>query len=256
MGEQSAPSVDAREVAQFNALAEEWWDPDGPFKPLHALNPVRLDYIADRIAVHHGRNRARGRPFEDLRLLDVGCGGGLVCEPMARLGAQVTGVDAAAKNIGVARHHADQAGLDIDYRHGTAEAMQGERFDVVLALEIVEHVADVPAFLEALHQRCAPGGLLIMSTLNRTSRSFLFAILGAEYVLRLLPRGTHDWRKFIQPEELADHLRQARFQPGHERGMTLLPGSGRWRLSGDLSVNYLISALPVEPLDQEPGKIG
>ncbi|MDO5643897.1 MAG: bifunctional 2-polyprenyl-6-hydroxyphenol methylase/3-demethylubiquinol 3-O-methyltransferase UbiG, partial [Paracoccus sp. (in: a-proteobacteria)] len=188
-------SRDPQEIAKFEAMAAEWWDAKGKFKPLHMMNPVRLAYITAQIAAEFGRDLTRPRPFDGLRLLDIGCGGGLLSEPMARLGAQVLGADAAAKNIEIARIHAAQAGLEIDYRAETAEALltRGERFDIVLAMEIVEHVEGPPAFMQSCHDLLRPGGLMVMSTLNRTARSFAAAIIGAEWVMRWLPRGTHEW---------------------------------------------------------------
>ena len=239
-------SIDDAEVAKFQAMAAEWWDPAGKFRPLHMLNPVRLDYIAAQIAAEFGRDRRSLRPFEGLRLLDIGCGGGLVAEPMARLGAGVTGADAAEGNIAVARIHAAQSGLDIDYRATTAEALLagGERFDVVLALEIVEHVADPADFIATCARLLRPGGLLVASTLNRTPQSFAAAILGAEWVMRWLPRGTHDWRRFIRPDELAAMLQAAGLGVVDSAGMVFSPLAWGWSLSArDLSVNYLMTAL-------------
>lgn len=239
-------SIDDAEVAKFQAMAAEWWDPAGKFKPLHMLNPVRLDYIATQVAAELGRDRKGLRPFEGLRLLDIGCGGGLVAEPMARLGAGVTGADAAEGNIAVARIHAAQSGLDIDYRATTAEALlaDGERFDVVLALEIVEHVADPADFIATCARLLRPGGLLIASTLNRTPQSFAAAILGAEWVMRWLPRGTHDWRRFIRPDELAAMFEGAGLGVVDRAGMVFSPLAWGWSLSArDLSVNYLMTAV-------------
>ncbi|ARJ69354.1 bifunctional 2-polyprenyl-6-hydroxyphenol methylase/3-demethylubiquinol 3-O-methyltransferase UbiG [Paracoccus contaminans] len=239
-------SIDDAEVAKFQAMAAEWWDPAGKFRPLHMLNPVRLDYIAAQIAAEFGRDRRSLRPFEGLRLLDIGCGGGLVAEPMARLGAGVTGADAAEGNIAVARIHAAQSGLDIDYRATTAEALLagGERFDVVLALEIVEHVADPADFIATCARLLRPGGLLVASTLNRTPQSFAAAILGAEWVMRWLPRGTHDWRRFIRPDELAAMLQAAGLGVVDSAGMVFNPLAWGWSLSArDLSVNYLMTAV-------------
>ena len=238
-------SIDAAEVAKFQAMAAEWWDPTGKFKPLHMLNPVRLDYIATQIAGEFGRDRRALRPFGGLRVLDIGCGGGLVAEPMARLGADVVGADAAEGNIAVARVHAEQQGLDIDYRATTAEALveAGERFDVVLALEIVEHVADPAAFIATCRDLVRPGGLVILSTLNRTARSFGAAIIGAEWIMRWLPRGTHDWSRFITPNELAGMAKDAGLAVADRRGMVFNPLSFGWSLSDrDLSVNYILTA--------------
>ena len=234
-------SRDPSEIAKFEAMAAEWWDPKGKFKPLHMMNPIRLGYITTQIATEFGRDLKAPRPFEGLRLLDIGCGGGLLSEPMARLGAQVVGADAAPKNIEVARLHADQVGLDIDYRAETAEALlaAGESFDAVLAMEIVEHVAEPPAFVQACHDLLRPGGVLVMSTLNRTARSFAAAIVGAEWVMRWLPKGTHEWPRFITPEELAAMMQASGLKVVDRRGMVFNPLSWGWSLSDrDMSVNY------------------
>ena len=245
-------TVDAAEVAKFEAMAAEWWDPAGKFRPLHMLNPCRLDYVVDQVAAEFGRDPKAPRPFEGLRILDIGCGGGLLAEPMARLGAEVVGVDAAPRNIPVARLHAEQSGLDIDYRVGTAEALAeaGEAFDVVLNMEVVEHVADPAAYLAACRTLLKPGGLMIASTINRTPKSFLLAIVGAEHLLRWLPRGTHDWRRFITPSELEALLRGAGLAPVDARGFVFDPLDWSWRLSDrDLAVNYVTAS--VRP-DAEP----
>jgi len=242
----SASTVDDQEIAKFEAMAAEWWDPAGKFKPLHMLNPCRLDYITAQIAAEFGRDLAAAAPLEGLRLLDIGCGGGLLSEPMARLGAEVVGADAAPGNIPVARIHARSQGLAIDYRHTTAEALveAGERFDVVLNMEVVEHVADPPAYLSACQMLLKPGGLMICSTLNRTARSFAAAIVGAEWVMRWLPRGTHDWRKFITPDELFGLLRKAGLDPVDRKGFVFNPLAFSWRLSArDLSVNYVTASV-------------
>jgi 2-polyprenyl-6-hydroxyphenyl methylase/3-demethylubiquinone-9 3-methyltransferase len=239
-------TIDPAEVAKFEAMAAEWWNPEGKFKPLHMLNPCRLDYITAQIAGEYGRNLKAPRPFAGLRILDIGCGGGLLCEPMARLGATVVGADAAARNIPVARLHAEQAGLEIDYRHTTAEdlAAAGEAFDAVLNMEVVEHVADPAAYLAACHALLKPGGIMICSTLNRNPKSYLFAIIGAEQVMRWLPRGTHDWKKFITPDELYALLRGAGFDPVDRKGMVFNPVRWSWSLSDrDLSVNYVTASL-------------
>jgi 2-polyprenyl-6-hydroxyphenyl methylase/3-demethylubiquinone-9 3-methyltransferase len=239
------PSVDANEIARFTALAESWWDPEGKFKPLHRFNPTRLAFIRDRVIAHFGRSGDDPRPLERLRLLDIGCGGGLVSEPMARLGAAVTGIDAAERNVGVARRHAELSGLAIDYRHAAAEelAQAGERFDVVLCLEVVEHVADVPAFLEACSALVRPGGCMVLATINRTPQAFALAIVGAEYVLGWLPRGTHRWRKFVRPSELAAALRPHGIDVTELVGVGYNPLSDRWTLTRDLSVNYMSFAV-------------
>jgi len=240
-----SPSVDPDEIAKFAALAGEWWDPAGKFAPLHKLNPARLTFIRDRIAAHAGRDPLSERPLAGLRVLDIGCGGGLLCEPMARLGAQVTGIDAAGPNVAAAARHAAEAGLDIDYRHTTAEnlAASGICFDFVLNMEVVEHVADVAAFLEASAALVAPGGAMTLATLNRTPKSFALAIVGAEYILRWLPRGTHDWRRFLRPSELVAQLRAAGLETRELTGVTYNPLTGAWRLAPqDLDVNYMIFA--------------
>jgi 2-polyprenyl-6-hydroxyphenyl methylase/3-demethylubiquinone-9 3-methyltransferase len=237
-------TVDPAEIARFAALAESWWDPAGKFKPLHRLNPVRLGFLRDRLTAHFKRDSAALRPFEGLRLLDVGCGGGLVAEPMARLGFAVTGIDAGDETVAIARAHAAQSGLAIDYRATAAEtlAASDERFDVVLALEIVEHVADLDAFIAAAATLVRPGGAFVAATLNRTAKSYLFAIVGAEYVLGWLPRGTHDWRKFVRPSELAAVLRRNRLRVEEVAGITYNPLGDSWALSGDLDVNYMAFA--------------
>jgi 2-polyprenyl-6-hydroxyphenyl methylase/3-demethylubiquinone-9 3-methyltransferase len=242
----SAASVDAAEVAKFEAMAAEWWDPDGKFKPLHMLNPCRLDYIIDQIAAEFARDPKVTRPFTGLRLLDIGCGGGLLSEPMARLGADVLGADAAPRNIPVARLHAEQSGLNIDYRHVTAEALAeaGEAFDVVLNMEVIEHVADPQAYLDTCARLLKPGGLMVCSTLNRNPKSFAMAIVGAEHVMRWLPKGTHDWNKFIRPDELFDMLARAGLDPVDRKGFVFNPLAWSWRLSDrDLSVNYVTASV-------------
>ncbi|ROU03082.1 bifunctional 2-polyprenyl-6-hydroxyphenol methylase/3-demethylubiquinol 3-O-methyltransferase UbiG [Histidinibacterium lentulum] len=238
-------TVDPAEVAKFQAMADEWWDETGKFKPLHMLNPCRLDYITRQIAAEFGRDLDAAAPFEGLRLLDIGCGGGLLCEPMARLGASVVGADAAERNIPVARLHAEQSGLSIDYRHTTAEALAeaGERFDAVLNMEVVEHVADPAAYLAACADLLRPGGLHICSTINRNPKSYAMAIVGAENVMRWLPKGTHDWSKFITPDELYDLLRGAGLDPVDRMGFVFNPVTWSWRLSDrDLSVNYVTAS--------------
>ena len=239
-------SVDTAEVAKFEAMAAEWWDPEGKFKPLHMMNPVRLDYITRQIAAEFGRDLKAARPFEGLRLLDIGCGGGLLSEPMARLGAEVVGADAAERNIPVARVHAEAQDLPIDYRHTTAEALVagGESFDVVLAMEIVEHVADPAAFVATCHALLRPGGLMIASTINRNAKSFMAAIVGAEWVMRWLPKGTHDWAKFITPEELTGMIARAGLDPVDRKGFVFNPVSWQWSISDrDLSVNYVAAGV-------------
>ena len=239
-------TIDPAEVAKFEAMAAEWWDPNGKFKPLHEMNPCRLDYITTQIAAEFDRNLAGPHPLAGLRILDIGCGGGLLSEPMARLGADVVGADAAARNIPVAQVHAEQSGLKIDYRITTAEDMAaaGEQFDVVLNMEVVEHVADPLAYLTACRQLLKPGGLMLCSTLNRNPKSFMMAIVGAEWVMRWLPKGTHDWAKFITPAELYDLIRKAGLDPVDKKGMVFNPVSWRWSLSDrDLSVNYVTASI-------------
>ncbi|BBK40959.1 ubiquinone biosynthesis O-methyltransferase [Allostella vacuolata] len=238
-------TVDPAEIGRFAAIAEEWWNPDGQFRPLHRFNPVRLAWLRDRIAAQFGRDPTANRPLEGLRLLDIGCGGGLLAEPMARLGAAVTGIDATQRNVEVARIHAEASGLAIDYRFATAEelAAAGERFDVVLNMEVVEHVADRDAFLDAASTLLAPGGLMAVATLNRTPKSYLLAIVGAEYVLRWLPRGTHQWRKFVRPSEIVSRLRRNGLAVTTMTGVTFDPLRDRWSLAPhDLDVNYMLAA--------------
>ena len=237
-------TIDAQEVAKFEAISAEWWDPDGKFKPLHLMNPCRLDYILNQIAGQFGTQPGRSA-LAGLSVVDVGSGGGLIAEPMARLGAKVTGLEAAAGNVAVASAHAATMGLAIDYQVRTAEAAaaDGAQFDVVLALEIVEHVADVPSFIEALATLVRPGGLLIMSTLSRTAKSWIGAIVGAERILRWLPVGTHDWNKFLTPEELEATIAVSGLEVVDSKGMVLNPISGDWSLSDtDLSMNYILTA--------------
>jgi 2-polyprenyl-6-hydroxyphenyl methylase/3-demethylubiquinone-9 3-methyltransferase len=238
-------TIDPDEVERFAKLAESWWDPNGSFRPLHRFNPVRLRYIRERLTGHFGRDEKSIRPFEGMRLLDIGSGGGLLSEPMARLGFRVTGIDATERNIAVAQVHARSVGLDIDYRVETAEALAaaGERFDAVLAMEIVEHVADLELFLESASRLIRPGGALVAATLNRTAKSFLFAIVGAEYVLRWLPRGTHSWSKFVRPSQLIPPLRRGGLAVREITGVTYNPGADEWTLSRDLDVNYMVFAV-------------
>lgn len=239
-------TIDPAEVAKFEAMAAEWWDPEGKFKPLHMLNPCRLDYVIDQITAEFGRDAKAPRPLKGLRILDIGCGGGLLSEPMARLGAEVVGADAAPRNIPVARLHAEQSGLEIDYRHTTAEdlADAGERFDVVLNMEVVEHVADPLGYLTACQVLLRPGGLMICSTLNRNPKSFAMAIIGAEHVMRWLPKGTHDWRKFLTPDELCGLIGQAGLEVVDRKGFVFNPIRWDWRISDrDLSVNYVTASV-------------
>jgi 2-polyprenyl-6-hydroxyphenyl methylase/3-demethylubiquinone-9 3-methyltransferase len=239
-------TVDPSEIAKFEAMAAEWWDENGKFKPLHMLNPCRLDYITTQIAGEFDRDLSTPSPFKGLQLLDIGCGGGLLSEPMARLGADVVGADAAERNIPVARIHAEQSGLQIDYRHTTAEdlADAGEQFDVVLNMEVVEHVASPIDYLIACRKLLKPGGLHICSTINRNPKSYMMAIIGAEHVMRWLPKGTHEWSKFITPDELYALMRDAGLDPVDRKGFVFNPVTWSWRLSDrDLSVNYVTASL-------------
>jgi 2-polyprenyl-6-hydroxyphenyl methylase/3-demethylubiquinone-9 3-methyltransferase len=239
-----ATTVDPSEVARFERIARTWWDPHGAMKTLHRFNPVRVGFIRDRVAGHHGRDAEGGRPLEGLSVLDVGCGGGLLCEPLARLGAKVTGIDPAPTNVDVARLHAGKSGLPIDYRRTTVEEVvaAGDRFDIVLAMEVVEHVSDVDLFVSTCCRAVKPGGLLFMATLNRTMKAFALAIVGAEYVLGWLPKGTHQWEKFVTPAELAGAIAAGGMGVVEEQGVVYNPLTGEWRMSPDLSVNYMVYA--------------
>lgn len=245
MSQTATTTVDPGEIQRFSAIAAEWWDEAGKFRPLHKLNPVRLEYLRDRICAHFGRDPLAPQPLKGLRLVDIGCGGGLLSEPLARMGADVVGIDAAERNVKTAATHAMETGTPVDYRHTTAEDLvaAGEKFDAVLSLEVVEHVADVPLFLDSLAALIKPEGLLVMATLNRTPKSYLMAIIGAEYVLRWLPRGTHDWRKFLKPSELAAGLRATGLTVREVMGLVYSPFNDTFRLDArDLDVNYLLWA--------------
>ncbi|QJE74229.1 bifunctional 2-polyprenyl-6-hydroxyphenol methylase/3-demethylubiquinol 3-O-methyltransferase UbiG [Aerophototrophica crusticola] len=236
-------TIDPADVARFSAIAAEWWDPRGKFRPLHKFNPVRLGYIRDTLCRELGRDATAERPLEGLRILDVGCGGGLIAEPLARLGATVMGIDAAERNVKTAAAHALETNTPVEYRCVPAEALaaEGERFDVVLALEIVEHVADVELFLGAVADLAKPGGLVFMATLNRTAKSFAMAIVGAEYVLRWLPVGTHNWKQFLRPSELVGGLRRAGVTVQEVTGVAYNPITDRFKLAPkDLDVNYML----------------
>ena len=240
----NASTIDEAEVARFAALADEWWDPRGKMAVLHKFNPVRLAYIRDAACRHFARNAKQLDCLKDLRILDIGCGGGILSEPLARLGASVVGADPAEKNIAAAKLHAAQGGLAIDYRASSAEALAdlGERFEVVLAMEVVEHVADVKLFVARCAEMVKPGGLMIAATINRTLKSFALAIVGAEYVLRWLPRGTHQWDRFVTPGELASALERAGLRGIDERGVIYNLIADRWELSADTDVNYMVLA--------------
>ncbi len=254
--EPKTSTIDPREVEQFSKIADEWWDPRGKFKPLHDINPLRIEWIVDRVSclvndtptAYESRTTNHESRLKGVSLLDIGCGGGLMCEPFARLGAKVTGIDASEKNIAVAKLHAERSGLDIDYRCMTAEDLvssvirhPSSGFDIVLALEIIEHVADVPLFIASCCQLVRPGGLLFISTINRTPMSYVKAIIGAEYVLRLLPRGTHDWKKFLRPSEIERELSKHGAELCEMSGMVLNPLKWQWYWDPkDLSVNYMM----------------
>ncbi len=238
-------SVDPAEVAKFSKIADEWWDPFGKFKPLHKFNPVRLAYIRDAACAHFNRNRRDGAPLCGLRLLDVGCGGGLVAEPMRRLGAEVVGIDASDRNVKTALVHANEHKLDIDYRATTIEALDGSGeppFDIVLNLEVVEHVADPQAFLARSASLVKPGGLMIVASINRTLKALAFAKIGAEYILGWLPRGTHDPRKFIRPEEISSVLSAAAMTVTAKAGVSYDPLMDLWKISDDTGVNFMVTA--------------
>jgi 2-polyprenyl-6-hydroxyphenyl methylase/3-demethylubiquinone-9 3-methyltransferase len=238
-------TADGDDVARFSAIAEAWWDVNGDFRPLHKLNPTRLTFIRDHLCGHFGRDPVSDKPLANLGVMDIGCGGGLLSEPMRRLGATVTGIDASEKNIAVAQLHAEQSGLEIDYRHQLPEDLSAEtgRYDVVLNMEVVEHVADLGRFLEVSAALVKPDGVMIVSTLNRTLKSLALAKVGAEYVLRWLPVGTHDWRKFVRPSELETGLRPHGLKIRDLKGMVYRPIADEWRLGRDLSVNYLAFAV-------------
>lgn len=242
----SAPSttIDPAEVKRFSRLAASWWDERGPMAPLHKLNPTRIGYIREQAARHFQRGAADPKPLRGLRILDVGCGAGILSEPLARLGGEVTGLDPSADNLAVARRHASASGLEIDYQARTVESLakSGARFDLVLAMEVVEHVSDVAGFLAACGRLVADGGALVLATVNRTARAFALAIVGAEWVLGWLPPGTHDWSRFVRPSEAARGLRQGGLVVRHTTGVVYDPLRGRFRLSGDQAVNYMLFA--------------
>lgn len=242
-------TIDPEDAARFAAIADEWWDPDGPFRPLHKLNPARLSYIRDTIGRHKKCDAASLRPFKGVTVLDLGCGGGLIAEPLSRLGASVTGIDVSDETIAVASAHAKAMGLDITYLRATAEDMaaKGETFDVVTGLEVIEHVADPALFLSACRTLVKDDGLFLFSTLNRTVRSFIMGIVAAEYILGWVPRGTHDWKQFVTPDAFTDLLEKSGFKVEGIRGLSYVAGTDSWRVSHDTGVNYIGHAIPHVP---------
>lgn len=244
MIDETQTTVDQSEIDHFSRIATEWWNPQGKFRPLHQFNPTRLAYIREKICLEFNRDPVSLKPFNNLKILDIGCGGGLLCEPMARLGAIVVGVDAAQTNIEVAKIHAAQSNLSIDYRTTTAEALanEGEKFDIILNMEVVEHVADVNLFIKATAKMLKPRGLMFVATLNRTWKAWGLAIIGAEYILRWLPKGTHDYKKFLKPRELKNFLSQNALTVIDEIGITYNPLNDSWNRSKDMDVNYLLLA--------------
>ncbi|MBW8445128.1 MAG: bifunctional 2-polyprenyl-6-hydroxyphenol methylase/3-demethylubiquinol 3-O-methyltransferase UbiG [Arenimonas sp.] len=244
MNAEARTTIDQAEVDRFSAMAAEWWDPTGKFKPLHKINPVRLAYIRDQVSAHYGRDPKAHRPLEGLRVLDIGCGGGLLSEPVAKMGAHVLGADASERNIGIASTHAAQTGVEVDYRAVTAESLAaaGETFDVVLNMEVVEHVADVEFFISTCASMVRPGGLMLVSTINRTFKAAALAIVGAEYVLGWLPRGTHQYEKLVRPEELEAPLKTSGMEVVEMKGVFFNPLQNQWNLSADIDVNYMVLA--------------
>lgn len=241
----SRVSVDPAEMVSFARMADDWWNPTGMFRPLHDMNGARLSYIKSALCEHFNKDPSADKPLNGIRLLDIGCGGGLLCEPLTRLGARVTGVDALEKNLKTAQAHAEKMGLDIDYRHGTIEHMVDSKetpFDAVLNMEVIEHVANPAQFIADCGAMVRPGGIMMCSTINRTMKAFAFAIVGAEYVLGWLPKGTHQYRKFIKPSEIQRWLLDAGLTPQPSIGMSLNPVSRSWTFSGDLSINYVTLA--------------
>lgn len=240
----TATTINDAEVKKFSDLAEQWWDPSGQFKPLHKFNPVRLAYIREQVLAHFKLDGTKRYPFKGLKILDIGCGGGLLCEPMTRLGATVTGADASERNISIAKIHATQSDLDITYLATTSENLAeiGEQYDIVLNMEVVEHVADVPLYLKSCAELVKPGGLMFVATINRTAKAYALAIVGAEYVLRWLPKGTHDFQKFLTPEEITSIITRHGMSIRDKCGVSFNPLHDQWRKSRDMSVNYMLLA--------------
>ncbi|MCO6188207.1 bifunctional 2-polyprenyl-6-hydroxyphenol methylase/3-demethylubiquinol 3-O-methyltransferase UbiG [Rhizobium sp. L1K21] len=244
MSEPAKTTIDQSEVDRFSAMAAEWWSPTGKFKPLHKFNPVRLKYIRDQACAHFGRDPKAPKALEGLRVLDIGCGGGLLSEPVSRMGASVLGADASETNIGIAKTHAEQSGAIVDYRAVTAEelAAAGEQFDIILNMEVVEHVSDVDFFISTCASMVRPGGLMFVATINRTMKAAALAIVGAEYVLRWLPRGTHQYEKLVRPEEIEGPLSASGMQIKERTGVFFNPMANQWNLSRDMDVNYMLLA--------------
>ncbi len=245
----SSVSVDPAEMDSFSRMAADWWDPTGPFKPLHIMNGARLGFIRDTLCDHFHRDPEADLPLKGLRLLDIGCGGGLLCEPMVRMGATVTGVDALERTLKTAKTHAEQVGVEVDYIHGTVEQLikSGEEpFDAVLNMEVIEHVANPRNFISDCAKMVRPGGLMICSTINRSFKAFAFAIVGAEYILRWLPRGTHQFEKLVKPSEIQRYLKDAGLKPSPSIGMSLNPLTNHWKFSNDTSINYVTVAQAVD----------
>jgi len=237
-------TINKEEIQKFSRLAEEWWDVNGKFKPLHMFNPIRIEYITEKIKIHFKLKKVKSNYLEGLNILDIGCGGGLISEPMARLGANVTGIDASEKNINIAKLHSKKNGLKINYLHASPENLDYiEKYDVILNLEIVEHVNNVNLYIKSCYKLLKKNGLMFTATLNRSFISYIKAIIGAEYILRWLPIGTHDWNKFIKPEELEKFLLDEKFSTLDVKGLKFNPFLKKWKKSNDLSVNYIISSL-------------
>ncbi len=239
-------TINKEEIQKFSKLADEWWDVNGKFKPLHMFNPIRIEYITEGIKKHYNLNNNKTNFLENINILDIGCGGGLISEPMARLGAKVTGIDASEKNINIAKLHSQKSKLKINYFNSSPEKMTDfEKFDVILNLEIVEHVDNVNLYIKSCHKLLKKNGMMFTATLNRSFSSYLKAIIGAEYILRWLPIGTHDWNKFIKPEELEKLLSQEKFSTVDIKGLSFNPFFNKWKRTNDLSVNYIISSLKI-----------